>query len=344
MLGQRHPAGRGGVEGELPHAPSADARQVFRRAARIGAGLALGREGPSVQMGAASRTWSAIVRRNWPDCRVLLAAGAGAGLATAFNAPIAGAVFVLEELMRRFETRTAIAALGASAARLPSRGFSSAPLPISRAAQLCPASRTAALLSLGRGCRPARHALQPRAARSSAGRRLGGWPVELRAARRSARRSERSWFAPALVGGGERSPSACSPAEARRHAPTRFALRSARRRVVRGGTPGGFCARCSCSARRSAVRRAWLALACRMPAVEPDGFAVVGMAAFFTGVVRAPVTGIVLVTEMTAIHAAAADARRLFVAMLVPSCARRPDLYLAARANIAARPQRLEID
>jgi len=33
--------------------------------------------------------------------------------------------------------------------------------------------------------------------------------------------------------------------------------------------------------------------------VQAEGFALVGMAAFFTGVVRAPLTGIVLVTEMT---------------------------------------------
>ena len=82
----------------------------------IGAGLALGREGPSVQMGATlAHLVGRLFRRHWADCRVLLAAGAGAGLATAFNAPIAGAVFVLEELLRRFETRIAIAALGASA-------------------------------------------------------------------------------------------------------------------------------------------------------------------------------------------------------------------------------------
>jgi H+/Cl- antiporter ClcA len=82
----------------------------------IGAGLALGREGPSVQMGASSaHLVGKLFRRSWPDCRVLVAAGAGAGLATAFNAPIAGAVFVLEELVQRFEHRIAIAALGASA-------------------------------------------------------------------------------------------------------------------------------------------------------------------------------------------------------------------------------------
>ena len=66
----------------------------------IGAGLALGREGPTVQMGASlAHLVGKIFGRSWADCRVLIAAGAGAGLGTAFNAPIAGAVFVLEELV-----------------------------------------------------------------------------------------------------------------------------------------------------------------------------------------------------------------------------------------------------
>ena len=52
-----------------------------------------------------------LFRRNEDDCKMLLAAGAGAGLATAFNAPIGGAVFVLEELVRRFDTRITIVTL-----------------------------------------------------------------------------------------------------------------------------------------------------------------------------------------------------------------------------------------
>ncbi|HMF18838.1 MAG TPA: chloride channel protein, partial [Gemmataceae bacterium] len=82
----------------------------------IGSGLALGREGPSVQMGASlAHLLGRVFRCSPSDCLVLLAGGAGAGLATAFNAPIAGAVFVLEELMRRFDTRIAIGTFAASA-------------------------------------------------------------------------------------------------------------------------------------------------------------------------------------------------------------------------------------
>ncbi len=82
----------------------------------IGSGLALGREGPSVQMGASAAVIVATVtRRNLADLRLLVAAGAAAGLATAFNAPIAGGVFVLEELVKRFDPRTTVATLVASA-------------------------------------------------------------------------------------------------------------------------------------------------------------------------------------------------------------------------------------
>src|SRR5262249_18494719 len=72
--------------------------------------------GPSVQMGAGmAHVFGTVFRYNKQDVMALLAACAGAGLATAFNAPIAGAIFVLEELVRRFDTRVTIATLAASA-------------------------------------------------------------------------------------------------------------------------------------------------------------------------------------------------------------------------------------
>src|SRR6516165_11822027 len=81
----------------------------------MGAGLALGREGPTVQMGAGIGHFLATAfGRDQDDAKALLAAGAGAGLATAFSAPCAGAVFVLEELVRRFDTRITVTTLCAS--------------------------------------------------------------------------------------------------------------------------------------------------------------------------------------------------------------------------------------
>ncbi len=67
----------------------------------LAAGFPLGREGPTVQIGAAL----ANQLRHWlptsPDHRrQLIAAGAGAGVAAAFNAPIAGVLFVVEELLQ----------------------------------------------------------------------------------------------------------------------------------------------------------------------------------------------------------------------------------------------------
>ncbi|MBL1178264.1 chloride channel protein [Pantanalinema sp. GBBB05] len=67
----------------------------------LGAGMPLGREGPTVQIGAALAAQLSRWVPTSPDHRrQLLAAGAGAGLAAAFNAPIAGVLFVIEELLQ----------------------------------------------------------------------------------------------------------------------------------------------------------------------------------------------------------------------------------------------------
>ena len=69
----------------------------------ISGGLALGREGPTVQMGAALGWRAGRIRHDRieePDA--LLICGAAAGLAAAFNAPLAALIFALEELQVRF--------------------------------------------------------------------------------------------------------------------------------------------------------------------------------------------------------------------------------------------------
>jgi CIC family chloride channel protein len=106
------------LRGKLPLAPFRLVPvKFFGGLLAIGTGRALGpRARPSRWERASSILWEESFSRTWPDCRVLIAAGAGAGLATAFNPPIAASIFVQEELVQRFEHRIAIAALGASAA------------------------------------------------------------------------------------------------------------------------------------------------------------------------------------------------------------------------------------
>ncbi|MGK0190180.1 MAG: CIC family chloride channel protein [Verrucomicrobiales bacterium] len=81
----------------------------------IGCGLALGREGPTIQMGGAAGKLAGKMMGMTHDERfILIAAGAGAGLSAAFNAPLAGLVFVLEEIQRAFHRRIFFATLLAS--------------------------------------------------------------------------------------------------------------------------------------------------------------------------------------------------------------------------------------
>lgn len=69
----------------------------------IGLGLSLGREGPSIQIGAVTaQGLSRALGRTRMEERYLITAGASAGLAAAFNAPLAGVMFALEELHRNF--------------------------------------------------------------------------------------------------------------------------------------------------------------------------------------------------------------------------------------------------
>jgi chloride channel protein, CIC family len=308
----------------------------------IGSGLALGREGPSVHMAATlGHLVGKIFRRNWPDCRVLLAAGAGAGLATAFNAPIAGGIFVLEELVRRFELRVAIAALGASASAISvSRAilgdapdFHLGPL----VAPTLPIRPLFFVLGAFAGLMAVafnRVLLQTMSA-------LERMPAEPRAALVGAAVGALAWVLPDLVGGGDPiTQRTLLGAGTLGLLPLVFLLRFALGALsYSAGTPGGLFAPLLTLGAQFGL---FFGLACQLAFpglnVQPEGFAVVGMAALFTGIVRAPLTGIVLATEMTA------DVTLLLpmlgacaMAMLTPTLLKDPPIYDSLRERTVNR-------
>jgi H+/Cl- antiporter ClcA len=74
-------------------------------------GASIGREGPTVQVGASimsAFSWASPYRQ-----RGLMLAGSAAGIAAAFNTPLAGIVFGIEEMSRSFEIKTSGLVLGA---------------------------------------------------------------------------------------------------------------------------------------------------------------------------------------------------------------------------------------
>lgn len=87
--------------------------KIFVSFLSILGGFTIGREGPTIHVGAAlmyslRRFYPARLRsiRGGALERKLALAGAAAGLSAAFNAPLAGVVFAIEELTRSFEART----------------------------------------------------------------------------------------------------------------------------------------------------------------------------------------------------------------------------------------------
>lgn len=83
----------------------------------IGSGLVLGREGPTVHMGSAVGAEAARrARLPGTEVRMMQTALGGAGLAVAFNAPIGGVLFTLEEVTRSFRAKTVLATVFAAAA------------------------------------------------------------------------------------------------------------------------------------------------------------------------------------------------------------------------------------
>ena len=80
--------------------------KVGLSAALLVCGASIGREGPTVQVVAGIMRTLTRGLKGGPGRRAIIIAGGAAGVAAAFNTPIAGVVFALEELAKSFERRT----------------------------------------------------------------------------------------------------------------------------------------------------------------------------------------------------------------------------------------------
>lgn len=300
-------------------------------------GLVLGREGPSVHMGGA--VGQALVRW-WPgrrlDRAVMLAAGGGAGLAAAFNAPLSGLTFVLEELERRCGSveffAAAISCLladmicRATLGQHPSFHFdvTGAP-PLHLLLAFVPLAVIAGLF----GLLFTRCLLWGQRLVGMTLRRSFAWWGLLTALVAAV-----AWYAPMLLGGGQdfiNSMLAGEPLTVQRVClffALRFVLTIA---SASSGAAGGiFMPILALGALLGWGMGAAIHLLFPALAVDVGLFAVVGMAAYFSAVVQAPLTGIVLIIEMTGNYALVLPLFiTCFSALLVADWLGAPPIYEA---------------
>lgn len=233
-------------------------------------------------------------------------------MAAAFNAPLAGLAFVLEEVQRDFSPMVFSAAFLASmTADIVTRSLTDQ-LPVLHVAAhpAPPLGALPAFLALGvltgllgvafnralLGC------LEGFARLGGWLSRLGRWPARLAGALVGVIVGLIAWFAPAAVGGGHDLLEAVFAGQVVLSAiPLWFGLRFGLTMVSYGcGAPGGIFAPLLVLGALLGVGVSQVTqLAMPGAVTAPETFAVVGMAAYFGAIVRAPLTGIVLIIEMT---------------------------------------------
>jgi H+/Cl- antiporter ClcA len=270
----------------------------------LACGASIGREGPSVQIGASiMRALGDALRLPGPEAqRALVLAGGAAGVAAAFNTPLAGIVFAIEELSQSFEQRTsgivttAVVLAGITTLALLGNytyfGVTSATLPIGIgwiAVLVC-----GVLGGLGGGVFSQTLVAASRGLPGRAGRFIARRPVAFAAL---------CGLAIALIGlasGGSSYGTGYAEARAlvagQSDLPARFFVLKALATVVSycSGIPGGIFAP-SLSVGAGLGRT----IAHLLPAAPAGAVVLLGMVAYFSGVVQAPLTASVIVMEMT---------------------------------------------
>ncbi len=267
-------------------------------------GASIGREGPTVQVGAAiMHGFGRLLDLPRPELeRALILAGGAAGVAAAFNTPLAGIVFAIEELSRSFESRTsgtmltAVIVAGMTTLALTGNyayfGHTTATLDFGRgwaAVALCGGTGgvagglfSAALIRFAHGLPGA------------AGRAVLRHPVAFAAA---------CGLLIAVLGiasGGETYGTGYAQAralvEGGQELPGQFVALKFAATVVSyvSGIPGGLFAP---SLSVGAGLGGWLSHL--LPAAPAGAVVLLGMVGYFSGVVQAPITATVIVMEMT---------------------------------------------
>jgi CIC family chloride channel protein len=307
-------------------------------------GLALGREGPTIQMAAVIGTQCGKFFGFARDDRSLLyTAIAGSGLSVAFNAPLAGVAFVLEEVARRFTIRRLLATLAAVATAITVyRAYFGndvefnvghllpGTIPELMAYGLLGAWLGALGVMYNKSVLLGLNLFSSLAPKSS--------PI-LKAGVVGAFIGLIAYWQPQWVGGGEIQVNAVLAGQLSLNALIILFLV----RWVLGplsysmSTPGGlFAPLLLVGATSGALFATSINFIVTGPFIlDPIAFALVGMAAFFTAVVRAPFTGVLLVIEMSgSVTLVAPLITASVAACLVASLMRGEPIYDSLRARM----------
>lgn len=268
------------------------------------AGASVGREGPTVQIGAAiMHALGRWIRLPIQDIdRTLILAGAAAGIAAAFNTPLAGIVFAIEELSRSFEERTS----GTVLTTVIVAGITA----MAVLGNYTYFGRTDAMLDLAAAWRPVLIC-------GVGGGLLGGLFARILIAvslglpgRAGQWIKDHPFIFAALCGLGMSILGVASGnsiygtgyeeakglIEGKSALPATFGLMKLAATVLSyiSGIPGGiFAPSLAVGAGLGANLTPWL------PGIPIGALAILGMVGYFTGVVQAPITAVVIVMEMT---------------------------------------------
>ena len=276
--------------------------------AGIGGGFALGREGPTIQMGGATglmvSEWFRV-RIGEGERKALIAAGAGAGLSAAFNAPLAGVMFVLEELHGSFTPIIFVAAFLASVTADVVGRVLTGEMPVFALKALAAPGLEAlpVALFLGAVCGLGGVVFNKSLVGSLAlFDRLQKWPPFFVGALAGLVVALVGWWVPGSSGsGGVLAERALVGEFTLGFLPVLLLVRYLLTMVSYGsGAAGGIFAPLLVIGALGGLAVGQTAHAL-MPAwaPHPEVFAVIGMGALLTAIVRAPLTGIVLMIELT---------------------------------------------